>query len=163
MLLWDSPASQRQILAKSGETLDQPSHQALRHLLAWGAMRPTQLAESLGTGASNVSKILRRLEDDGLVQRATDPSDRRANLVTLTDAGRDAAMGVYALGDRMIAETLRGWSLDDVRQYTALTERFVSDAITSAERMRQYGLFATTSADATQRAVADDDAHPRDT
>jgi hypothetical protein len=47
---------------------------------------------------------------------------------------------VYELGDRMIAEVLSGWSEADVRRYTDLTERFVSDAISSAERMRERGL-----------------------
>lgn len=131
---------QGEILAKSGESLDQPSHQALRLLLAWGSMRPSALADALGTGASYVSKIVRRLEQDGLVQRSTDASDRRANLITLTEAGEAAARGVYELGDRMISEVLSGWSPADVRRYTELTERFVNDAISSAERMRERGL-----------------------
>ncbi|PJJ71346.1 DNA-binding MarR family transcriptional regulator [Diaminobutyricimonas aerilata] len=145
ILLWDSPTLQGQILAKSGESLDQPSHQTLRHLLAWGAMRPTALAEVLGTGPSYVSKIVRRLENDGLVVRSADPRDRRATLIKLTDAGESAARGVYALGDRMIAEVLDGWSASDVRRYTDLTERFVADAITAAARMRERGLRPETS------------------
>ena len=140
ILLWDSPRFQGEILAKSGESIDQQAHATLRHLLAWGPMRPTALSEVLGTGASHVSKIVRRLEDDGWVQRATDPSDGRATLISLTDEGVVAAHGVYALGDRMIAEILEGWSEDDVRMYTDLTVRFVRDAITSAERMRERGL-----------------------
>ena len=140
ILLWESPSMQGEILAKSGESLDQPSHQTLRLLLAWGSMRPTALADALGTGASYVSKIVGRLEQDGLVKRSTDPTDRRANLIALTDSGEAAARGVYELGDRMIAEVLSGWSAADVRRYTELTERFVSDAISSAERMRERGL-----------------------
>ncbi|GAA5113084.1 hypothetical protein GCM10023339_16960 [Alloalcanivorax gelatiniphagus] len=140
ILLWDTPAIQGQILAKSGESLDQPSHQALRHLLAWGPMRPTALAEVLDIGASYISKIVRRLEADGLVQRSADPSDRRATLVTLTEDGETAARGVYALGDRMIAEVLQGWSPGEVEEYTRLTARFVQDAITSADRMLERGL-----------------------
>lgn len=140
ILVWDSPAVQGQILAKSGESLDQPSHQALRHLLAWGSMRPSSLAEVLNTGASHVSKILRRLEGDGLVQRTVDPTDRRATLVSLTPAGQAAAEGVYALGDRMISEVLAGWSAADVRKYTALTQRFVEDALAAADRMLERGL-----------------------
>lgn len=143
ILLWDSPTLQGQILAKSGESLDQPSHQTLRHLLAWGPMRPTAIAEVLGTGASYVSKIVRRLEGDGLVQRSTDPRDRRATLIELTEAGEAAARGVYDLGDRMIAEVLDGWSAADVRRYTDLTERFVADAISAAGRMRERGLRPT--------------------
>ncbi|WP_354697900.1 hypothetical protein DSM112329_03556 [Paraconexibacter sp. AEG42_29] len=140
ILLWDTPSMQSQILIKSGETLDQPAHQALRHLLAWGSMRPKALSEVLGTGASHVSKILGRLEQDGLVERSTDPSDGRATLINLTPAGEVAARGVYELGDRMIAEVLSGWSAADVRRFTALTERFVDDAIRAAEQMRERGL-----------------------
>jgi DNA-binding MarR family transcriptional regulator len=140
ILLWDSPALQGEILAKSGESLDQQSHQTLRHLLAWGPMRPTALSQVLATGASHVSKIVRRLESDGLVERTADPSDRRATLISLTEAGEAAARGVYALGDRMISEVLGGWSAADVRHYTELTERFVKDAISSADRMLERGL-----------------------
>ena len=140
ILLWESPALQGEILAKTGESLDQPSHQTLRHLLAWGSMRPTSLAEVLNTGASHVSKIVRRLEYDGLVQRTADPTDRRATLVSLTPSGETAALSVYALGDRMITEVLEGWSALDVRKYTALTQRFVADAFAAADRMLERGL-----------------------
>lgn len=140
ILLWDSPALQGQILAKTGETIDQQSHSALRHLLAWGSMRPTALAEVLGTGASHVSKIVRKLESAGWVRRSTDPSDGRATLISLTPEGEQEAHGVYALGDRMIAEVIAGWSEADVEEYTALTSRFVSDAIASAQRMLERGL-----------------------
>jgi DNA-binding MarR family transcriptional regulator len=140
ILLWDSPAFQGEVLAKSGESIDQQSHATLRHLLAWGPMRPTALSEVLATGASHVSKIVRRLEADGWVQRTTDPSDGRATLISLTEAGEAAAHGVYALGDRMISEVLEGWSDSDVRAYTDLTVRFVKDAITSAEQMLERGL-----------------------
>jgi DNA-binding MarR family transcriptional regulator len=140
ILLWESPVLQGQILARSGEPLDQPAHQTLRHLLAWGPLRPTALAGTLGIGASYISKIVGRLEGDGLVRRTTDPSDRRASPISLTEAGEAAARGVYTLGDRMVAEVLDGWSEDDVRRYTDLTERFVADAVEAAGRMRERGL-----------------------
>ncbi|WP_425839738.1 MarR family winged helix-turn-helix transcriptional regulator [Microbacterium sp. PA5] len=140
ILLWNSPVLQGEILAKSGEALDQPAHQALRHLLAWGATRPSVLAEVIGTSASNVSKIIGRLDRDGLIERDTDGQDRRAAVIRLTVRGEAAARGVYVLGDRMIAEVLEGWSPGDVRRYTVLTDRFVTDAITSAARMRERGL-----------------------
>ena len=145
ILLWDSPALQGDILAKSGESIDQQSHAALRHLLAWGPMRPTALAEVLATGASHVSKIVGRLEGDGLVERKTDPADGRATLVSLTEVGEEAARGVYALGDRMIAEVLEEWSPADIRRYTDLTEKFVKDAIDSAARMLERGLLPPKS------------------
>lgn len=140
ILLWDSPAVQGQILAKTGATVDQQSHAALRHLAAWGPMRPTAMSEVLGTGASHVSKIVGRLEEADLVVRSTDPADGRATLLSLTEAGEEAARGVYELGDRMINEVLEGWSADDVTLYTELTKRFVADAINAADQMLVRGL-----------------------
>jgi DNA-binding MarR family transcriptional regulator len=140
ILLWDSPAFQGQILAKTGESIDQQSHATLRHLLAWGPMRPTALSEVLGTGASHVSKIVRKLEAAGWVRRSTDPSDGRATLIVLTDEGEEQARSVYALGDRMIAEVIDGWDEAEVQQYTALTTRFVQDAIEAGQRMLERGL-----------------------
>ena len=140
ILLWDSPAIQGDILAKTGESIDQQSHQTLRHLLAWGPMRPTALSEVLATGASHVSKIVGRLEEAELVVRSTDPADGRATLISLTPAGEEAARGVYELGDRMISEVLEGWSADDVALYTELTKRFVTDAISAADDMLVRGL-----------------------
>jgi DNA-binding MarR family transcriptional regulator len=46
------------------------------------------LAEELQCDASNVTQIVRRLEARGLVRRDTDPADRRARLVALTEAGQ---------------------------------------------------------------------------
>jgi len=140
ILLWDSPAVQGQILAKTGEAVDQQSHAALRHLAAWGPMRPTAMSEVLGTGASHVSKIVGRLEEAGLVVRSTDPADRRATLISLTETGEEAARGVYELGDRMINEVLEGWSADDVTLYTELTKRFVTNAIDAADQQLARGL-----------------------
>ena len=140
ILLWDSPAIQGRILARTGEVLHQQSHQLLRHLLARGPLRPTTLADSLGTGASHVSKIVGRLEHQGMVMRAQDPEDRRASLISLTELGLAAAMNVYALGDRMISEVLDGWRSEDVRLYTKLTDRFAADAIRSSISMLDRGL-----------------------
>ncbi len=48
----------------------------------------TQLAERLSCVKSNITQLVDRLEADGLVQRESDPTDRRTKLATLTPAGR---------------------------------------------------------------------------
>jgi DNA-binding MarR family transcriptional regulator len=140
ILVWDSPVLQGEIPVATGETLDQLAHQALCHLLAWGPIRPSVLAGVIGTGASNVSKIVGCLHREGLVERTTDEADRRACLITLTPRGEKAARGEYARSGRMIAEVLERWSLNDARRYTALSERFVTDALRSTTQMRERGL-----------------------
>src|SRR5881296_1061185 len=68
---------------------------ALHHLSRAGESLPLgQLAERLSCVKSNVTQLVDRLEADGLVTRAGDPSDRRSRLAVLTEAGKSA----YARG-----------------------------------------------------------------
>lgn len=60
--------------------------------------------------ATRVSRLLDRAEADGLVRRLPDPSDRRAQHVVLTEAGRTAAARLAPLLhdviDGLVFETL---------------------------------------------------------
>jgi DNA-binding MarR family transcriptional regulator/GNAT superfamily N-acetyltransferase len=47
------------------------------------------LRERLGLDSGYLSRLLRRLENDGLVRVAPDPDDRRRRQVTLTEVGRE--------------------------------------------------------------------------
>lgn len=49
--------------------------------------RPTEFAGALMLTSSGTTKRLDRLEQAGLITRGPDPEDRRATLITLTDAG----------------------------------------------------------------------------
>ncbi|MFH8252969.1 MarR family winged helix-turn-helix transcriptional regulator [Microbacterium sp. B2969] len=62
-------------------------------VLASGDARPSQreLAEFLQLDPSQVVSLVDGLESRGLVERTPDPSDRRANVVVATDAGRALA------------------------------------------------------------------------
>jgi DNA-binding MarR family transcriptional regulator len=59
-------------------------------VLASGDARPSQreLAEFLRLDPSQVVSLVDELQSRGLVERRPDPSDRRANVVVATDAGR---------------------------------------------------------------------------
>lgn len=61
----------------------------LRLLAACGPLRPGQIAGHLGIGPSAVSRHLTALTDGDLVVRRADPADRRAELVEITDDGRE--------------------------------------------------------------------------
>ena len=71
--------------------LSLPKLAALHHLSQAGDSLPLgQLAERLACVKSNVTQLVDRLEADGLVTRAADPSDRRSRLAVLTETGRAA-------------------------------------------------------------------------
>lgn len=62
-------------------------------VLASGDARPSQrdLAEFLRLDPSQVVSLVDDLQSRGLVERQPDPSDRRANVVVATEAGRTLA------------------------------------------------------------------------
>ena len=64
-------------------------------------LRMQDLAARVVLSRTRVSRIVSELEDDGLVERRTDPDDGRAALATITRAGRAAlkrAAPVYLAG-----------------------------------------------------------------
>ena len=61
------------------------------HILEPGAGMPmSALAAQLHCDASNVTGMVDRLEDRGLLERREDSRDRRVKRIALTDAGEDA-------------------------------------------------------------------------
>jgi DNA-binding MarR family transcriptional regulator len=69
--------------------LSLPKLAALHRLVEAGDSLPLgHLAERLACVKSNVTQLVDRLEADGLVSRAMDPSDRRSTLAVITAAGR---------------------------------------------------------------------------
>jgi DNA-binding MarR family transcriptional regulator len=87
-------------------------HQAQRALAPWdvspsearalgvltrhGPVRLGALSEHLRIAARSATEVVDALEKDGLVERRSDPCDRRATLVALTYRGAQVAAGVRA-------------------------------------------------------------------
>jgi DNA-binding MarR family transcriptional regulator len=103
--------------------LDFASNKTLYVLGTRGPSRPSELAEQLGTGRSNVSKVIKRLIGDGLLVQRDDPADARAALIALTAEGVRRSREVFHIGDLMMKELTSGWSAAEVEIYTVLTER----------------------------------------
>jgi DNA-binding MarR family transcriptional regulator len=83
---------------------------ALKHLVeAKGPMPLGQLAEKIACVKSNVTQLVDRLENDGLVRRVPDPNDRRSVLAAVTDLGRER----YQAGAAALSQT-EGALLHDV-------------------------------------------------
>lgn len=75
-------------VAASPVPLTVPQHRLLVLVSADGPRRIGTLADDLGVNQSNASRLVARLAEQGLVQRAADPVDRRASVVEATAAGR---------------------------------------------------------------------------
>ena len=81
-----------------------------------GGIRAVKLCEQLQKSASHVSRLVERAESARLVERRADPSDRRAQLIVLTNRGKkdlDAYIPhVVAIVDRVIFATLSGKEIE---------------------------------------------------
>lgn len=79
------------------------------------ARRPGALAKRLGVAPPNLTSVLDRLEDRGLVQRERDPTDRRARVVSLTPLGHEVVDELTAVGRRRFHEAVEDLDEDDLQ------------------------------------------------
>ena len=80
---------------------------ALATIERHGPLTPSELAERERVQRPTVTRMLARLEEDGVVQRAADPADGRSFLVSLTPAGRALLNDVRTRKDAYLAQRLQ--------------------------------------------------------
>jgi DNA-binding MarR family transcriptional regulator len=83
---------------------------ALTHLAEAPAPTQMALAEQMGYDKTRLIAILDQLAEEGLIERAPDPEDRRARIVRLTAAGRARQLEAQADIRAMESELLDGLS-----------------------------------------------------
>ncbi len=108
---------------------DIPMFLVVNQLTYRGALRPTDLASVLGTTKANISKIVRRLEDAGLVARVDSPYDERSVLVALTPAGREIGIRIIDGAAEKFADTFATWAPEDVETFRRLLAQFTRSSL----------------------------------
>lgn len=86
---------------------------------AGGGVSQATLAEMAGVEPPTLVRVIDQLEAQGLVRRQANPSDRRVNLLYLTDAAKPLVEEIEAEAERLRVELLEGVSYEDYR--TALS------------------------------------------
>lgn len=104
--------------------LDRPAYQALHRICEEGPLRITSLAGMLDVDLSVVSRQVKALEDTGFVERAQDPADARAALVSATPAGTAAFQQVQAQRSEVLRDALEDWPTDEREAFVRLLARF---------------------------------------
>jgi DNA-binding MarR family transcriptional regulator len=83
-------------------------------------LRMTELSGVLRVSNGNVTGIVDRLVEDGLVARSAVPGDRRASRVRLTPAGAELFARQAAAHEGWVDELLAGLSPEEAEAMTAL-------------------------------------------
>ncbi|MFC4241761.1 MarR family winged helix-turn-helix transcriptional regulator [Gryllotalpicola reticulitermitis] len=68
--------------------------------------RPRELSSRLLLTTGGTSNILRRLHEDGLIEREADPSDARSQIIRLTTQGKEAAQRAGTAAGEVISQVL---------------------------------------------------------
>ena len=85
--------------------------------------RPGQIAEALRVKPSNLASLLTQFEQDGLIQRVPDPSERRAALIRLTTKGEALFNEIDPVVTRLEAQTSANLRPDEQRMLLGLLMR----------------------------------------
>ncbi|MBP0617449.1 MarR family winged helix-turn-helix transcriptional regulator [Jiella mangrovi] len=102
-------------VVEAGLTLTPGEIRALIYVWRFEGSRQAVLAERMGVEPMTMSAYLDRLEGRGLVQRAVDKNDRRAKVVSTTDAATSVFEEIEPLANSMYEKLVGGFS-DEERQ-----------------------------------------------
>lgn len=136
---WTAPDFLTAVAAREGVKLPPGAITMVTILSVEGPQRPSALANSMVTGASNVSKIASRLLVAGLIARIPDHRDARAQLLELTAKGKQAAKSLVRAGNGLVDELLEGWSATERRDFTMLLRKFEASTISFTAVIDQSG------------------------
>lgn len=106
-----------------------PELQASSYLmLSWldqhGPQRASAMAEVFDIDKGAISRQVQHLVDLGLVDRAPDPADGRATLVSVSAAAADRMAAVADARREWLDDRLRDWSEEDLRGIVELLGRY---------------------------------------
>ncbi len=123
-------AAARRLAKAGGEApkgLDRGGYWVLAKLASLAPIRLSDLSAALELDPSTVSRHVKTLWHAGLVGRESDPGDRRAALLTPTDAGREALEASRRLRLQALADAMAGWPEAERTLLVELLERLVAE------------------------------------
>jgi DNA-binding MarR family transcriptional regulator len=103
----------RRLRQEAGADLSPSLTAALSTVEHHGPMTPSEVAARERIQRPTATRLLARLEDDGLVERTPDPHDRRSSLVAATPAARALLAELRTRKTAFLAERLERLDAED--------------------------------------------------
>jgi DNA-binding MarR family transcriptional regulator len=104
----------RRLRQEAGTALSPTQSAALATIERRGPLTPSEVAAIERIQRPTATRILTRLEDAGLIERAADPADRRSSLLTITSAGRALLRRQRTRKNAFLAQRLDGLDPDEL-------------------------------------------------
>lgn len=84
-------------------------------------------AERLEIEPITLTRIIDRLEDAGWVERQSDPADRRARILHLTDKSRGIVIALRASVEALFDDMLEGFDADERASFAQMLDRIAAN------------------------------------
>lgn len=94
-----------------------------------GAMKIGELIDSMLATSGNMTVVIKNMEKNGWVTRMTCPTDKRAYLVTLTEAGRDLIQKALPAHIVAVEETFSVLTEEEQEQLIELLKKFKNSQV----------------------------------
>jgi len=90
------------------------------------AIKARELARQLALSEATVSRFLRKMEEDGWVERTPDPEDRRAMLLQPTATARERFPELVEVSNQVLDDIYGALSSDEIQQLAEMVGRVQS-------------------------------------
>jgi len=104
----------RRLRQEADSRLTPSTAAALASVERRGPLTPSELAAIEGIQRPTATRVIARLEEDGLLVRAPDPGDRRSSLVSVTAEGRALLRQARNRKTAYLAHRMRHLPADDL-------------------------------------------------
>lgn len=115
------------LLAEAGQDITVDQWGILNLLWEADGQTPVELARRADKDKPNVTRLLKILEDKGLIYRLADPADRRSQRIHLTEAGAALREPLLDVGTDCLQRACQGLSAQDVVQLKDLLNRLYAN------------------------------------
>jgi DNA-binding MarR family transcriptional regulator len=103
----------RRLRQEAGGGLSPTLTAALASIDNPGPLTPSELADRERIKRPTATRLIASLEENGLVARTSDPTDRRSSLITTTPEGRDLMRTLRTRKDAYLARRLTKLTADE--------------------------------------------------
>jgi DNA-binding MarR family transcriptional regulator len=104
----------RRLRQEAGDELSPSMMAALATIENHGPLTPSELAERERIKRPTATRVLQRLEEEGLIERSADPDDGRSAVVCVTREGGALLKRLRSRKNAYLARRLRALPADDV-------------------------------------------------
>jgi DNA-binding MarR family transcriptional regulator len=110
---------------RDGEVnLERSAYGIMAKLADGGPQRLGALASAFGLDPSTITRQVQALEELGLAERKTDPTDRRASILDLSAHGREVLEQTRAYRRARLQQALSDWPEADLADFARLLNQF---------------------------------------